>query len=76
MEALQTATINPAKFFDRETELGTIEQGKLADMILLDANPLADISNTKKINAVVLYECLLDRNALDKLLSVIKAAAN
>jgi imidazolonepropionase-like amidohydrolase len=48
MEALQAATINPAKFFGKETELGTIEKGKLADLILLEADPLADISNTKK----------------------------
>jgi amidohydrolase family protein len=76
MEALQTATINPAKFFGRETELGTIEKGKLADLILLDANPLEDISNTKKINAVVLNGRVLDRNALDKVLIEIEAAAN
>jgi imidazolonepropionase-like amidohydrolase len=69
-------TINPAKFFGRETELGTIEKGKLADLILLDANPLEDISNTKKINAVVLNGRLLDRNALDKVLIEIEAAAN
>jgi imidazolonepropionase-like amidohydrolase len=43
MEALQTATINAAKFFSRETEFGTVELGKLADLILLDAEPLADI---------------------------------
>jgi len=48
MEALQTATINAAKFFGSETEFGTAEKGKLADLILLDANPLADISNTKR----------------------------
>ena len=75
MEALQTATINPAEFFGRETELGTIEKGKLADLILLDANPLEDISNTKKINAVVLNGRLLDRNALDKVFNEIEAAA-
>jgi len=39
MEALQTATINPAKFFGQETELGTIEKGKLPDLILLEADP-------------------------------------
>jgi adenine deaminase len=76
MEALQTATINPAKFFGKETELGTIEKGKLADLILLDADPLADISNTKKINAVVLNGRLFDRSALGKILIDIEAAAN
>jgi imidazolonepropionase-like amidohydrolase len=76
MEALQTATINPAKFFHRETELGTVEKGKLADLVLLDANPLTDIANTRKINAVVLNGRLLDRQALIKTLSAIEAAAN
>jgi len=76
MEALQAATINPAKFFGKETELGTIEKGKLAHLILLEADPLADISNTKKINAVVLNGRLFDRNGLGKMLIEIEAAAN
>jgi len=76
LEALQTAIINPAKFFGKEKELGTIEKGKLADLVLLDANPLADINNTRKINAVVLNGRLLDRAALDKLLADVEAAAN
>lgn len=68
-EALQTATVNPAKYFGRERELGTIEKGKRADLILLDADPFADIKNTTKINAVVLNGRLLERPALDALLS-------
>ncbi len=76
LEALQTATINPAKFFGKEKVLGTIEKGKLADLVLLDANPLEDIDNTRKINAVVLNGHLLDRAALDKLLADVEAAAN
>jgi imidazolonepropionase-like amidohydrolase len=54
LEALRTATINPAKFLKKEKDFGTIAKGKLADMVLLDANPLEDISNAGKINAVVL----------------------
>ena len=50
MSALQTATINPAKYAGKEKESGTVTQGKIADLVLLDANPLKDISNTKKIN--------------------------
>lgn len=76
MEALQTATINAAKFFSRETEFGTVEKGKLADLILLDADPLADISNTKKIVAVVLNGRLFERTALEKVLLEVQAAAN
>jgi len=67
-EALRSATLNPAKFLDMEDRLGTIEKGKFADMVLLDANPLEDIHNTQKIDAVVQNGHLLDRKALDKML--------
>jgi hypothetical protein len=73
-EALQAATVNPAIFFGREKEFGTIEIGKLADLVLLDANPLIDISNTKKINVVVLKGRLLNRKTLDKMLADVEAA--
>jgi imidazolonepropionase-like amidohydrolase len=52
MQALQTATRNPAQML-RRNDLGTIAAGKLADLVLLDADPLADIRNTQKIRAVV-----------------------
>ena len=54
LEALQTATRNPARYFAKEREMGTIETGKVADLVLLDANPLEDIRNTRKISMVVL----------------------
>ncbi len=54
MEALQTATLNPARYFGTLKDMGTIEQGKLADMVLLNANPLDDIRNTRKIGIVIL----------------------
>ena len=54
MEALQTATRNPARYFGKLNDMGTIEPGKLADMVLLYANPLDDIRNTRKISTVVL----------------------
>lgn len=72
LAALQTATINPAKYVGKEKEIGTITQGKFADLVLLDANPLTDISNTKKINAVVVNGMLLARQELDKLLKQAK----
>ena len=53
-EALRSATLEPAKYLDATESLGAIEQGKLADLVLLDANPLSDIRNTRKIAAVVL----------------------
>ncbi len=76
LQALQTATINPAKFFGMEKTLGTIEKGKLADLVLLDANPLENIANTKKINSVVLNGRLFDRNDLNKMLAEIETAAS
>jgi imidazolonepropionase-like amidohydrolase len=75
-EALRSATLNPAKFFGLDQTLGTIEQGKIADLVLLDANPLVDIRNTQRINAVVSNGRLFDRKALDKMLSEAEGAAN
>jgi imidazolonepropionase-like amidohydrolase len=54
LEALQAATVNPARFLGLGDSLGTIQEGHAADLVLLDANPLENISHTRKINAVVL----------------------
>lgn len=67
-QALQTATINPAIFMDKEAEFGTIEVGKTASLVLLNADPLADIKNTTTINAVFLRGKYLDNNAVEDLL--------
>jgi imidazolonepropionase-like amidohydrolase len=75
MEALQTATRNPAKFLGLEDRLGTIEKGKLADLVLLDANPLEDIRNTQKIAAVIVNGRYLSREELDKMLAGVEMAA-
>ena len=69
MQALQAATRNPAEFLAKLQTQGTIERGKFADLLLLDANPLAGIHNTQKIHAVILRGVLLDRNDLDGLLA-------
>jgi imidazolonepropionase-like amidohydrolase len=74
-EALKTATVNPALFLNRSDELGTVEKGKLADLVLLDANPLEDIRNTQKINAVIINGRLLQRNDLDKIMKQAENAA-
>lgn len=73
--ALQTATINPARYLGREMTLGTIAAGKSADLVLLEANPLEDISNVRRISAVVTSGRFFDRSALDQLLAQAKAAA-
>ena len=54
MEALQSATLNPARYFGTLKDMGTIEAGKFADLVLLNANPLDDIRNTRKISTVIL----------------------
>jgi imidazolonepropionase-like amidohydrolase len=75
MEALQAATLNPARYLGKERNLGTVESGKLADLVLLDANPLDDISNTQKIRAVIVNGRYLDRDKLDAMLTAVQAAA-
>ena len=54
LEALQAATLSPAKFLGKTNTYGTIQVGRVADLVLLDMNPLEDISHTRKIHAVVL----------------------
>jgi imidazolonepropionase-like amidohydrolase len=75
MEALQTATLNPAKFLGMEDRLGTIEKGKFADLVLLDENPLDDIRTTQKIAGVVVNGRYLSRKDLDQMLVRVEEAA-
>ncbi len=76
LEALQTATINPARFFGIEDQAGTVETGKFADLVLLSANPLEDIANTQKIAAVLVNGQYFRRADLDKMLGRVEAAAH
>jgi|KBSSwiStaDraftv2_1062776.scaffolds.fasta_scaffold87662_2 imidazolonepropionase-like amidohydrolase len=75
MEALQAATSNPAKFLGIESSLGSIEPGKIADLVLLRADPLVDIQNTQKISAVIANGRTFDRESLDNLLKQVETAA-
>jgi len=65
LAVLRAATVVPAEYIGRAKDFGAIEPGKLADMVLLDRNPLVDINNTRSINTVVFNGRLLDRAALD-----------
>jgi hypothetical protein len=76
MEAMQSATRNPALYLDRLKDLGTVGRGKIADLVLLEADPLKDIKNTRKIAAVVAGGKLLPKEALQKMLADAEAAAN
>jgi len=67
LQALQGATLKAASWFDRSGDLGTVERGKLADLLILDANPLLDIGNTRAIVAVVQDGRYLDQQALIRL---------
>jgi len=69
-----SATIGPARFARLEDRLGTIAPGKIADIVLLDADPLADIRNTRRIFAVIQGSRVFARSDLDALLSGVRSA--
>jgi imidazolonepropionase-like amidohydrolase len=75
LEALQCATSNPAKFLGLDKELGAVERGKRADLVLLDADPLENIKNTQKIAAVVVNGKLLMKAELQQMLDKVEAGA-
>jgi imidazolonepropionase-like amidohydrolase len=74
-EALRTATLNPARALGLADDLGSVAVGKMADLVLLAADPLEDIANTTRIDAVILDGRLFDRQALDALWEEAAAAA-
>ena len=65
--ALQSATINPAKYFRMTDSLGTVERGKRADIVVLNANPLTDIRNTQNIYAVIINGSAYTSGDLERL---------
>ena len=73
MEALQAATYNAAKCLGLLDSMGTVERGKVADLVLLDSNPLKDIGNTRKIAAVVVGGKIFDKPALQNIFAQVEA---
>ena len=74
--ALQTATLNPAIFLNKTEEYGTIEVGKYADLIILNQNPLENISHTRSIETVILKGRWLDKKSLDQMLKSLEVKYN
>lgn len=72
-QALRSATADAARFLGAGDSLGIVAEGAAADLVLLDANPLDDIRNTRRIRLVVRAGAVLDRAALDALLSRARA---
>lgn len=64
LDVIKIATLNAAKFLGKVDELGSISEGKLADMILLEADPIADINNMKRIHTVIKDGKIIDRQKL------------
>jgi imidazolonepropionase-like amidohydrolase len=75
IDALRAATRGAAEFLGSEGDFGTIEAGRIADLVLLEANPLENITRTRKISAVIRGGKYFDRGALDNLLAQAKSAA-
>ena len=75
LDALRAATLNPARYLGAADSLGTVAPGRLADLVILDANPLADIRNTTRIHAVVANGRLIDAAERARLLAHAAAEA-
>jgi adenine deaminase len=70
-DVLKTSTANPALYLDEMDEFGTVEVGKHADLVLLEANPLDNISNTRQIAGVMARGRYFDRTDLDTILKAV-----
>jgi imidazolonepropionase-like amidohydrolase len=74
LDALRAATRDAAAFLRRDQEIGAIAVGRQADLVLLDANPLADIARVSRVSAVVLRGRLFDHTALTRLIDDVSRA--
>lgn len=75
-ESLKTATINPAKYFNKEDSMGTVSEGKYADLVLLEENPLQNIQHIRKINTVFINGKKYDKSSIDDMLKRVKYIVN
>lgn len=73
-EALRAATLSGATYLGRTADFGTVQSGRFADLVLLDANPLDDIGNSRRIHAVLLNGRVYNRAALDSMLASVEVA--
>jgi imidazolonepropionase-like amidohydrolase len=73
---LETATKNPATYLGIYNRVGSVEAGKEADLLLLDKNPLDDISNTKSISGLMINGKWFDKQRIDQLLGSAKSTLN
>jgi imidazolonepropionase-like amidohydrolase len=76
LQILQSATINGARFLKKTKTMGSIDIGKMADMVLLENNPLTDVSALENINAVFTKGQFFDRKALNKIVEEVKGTKN
>ena len=75
LEALRTATLNPAMFYDKAGDYGSVQAGRIADLVMLSANPLTDIRNTRTITGVVADGRYLSSTDLDRLRAKLEQVA-
>lgn len=76
IEALRAATIVPAKYANQQYKLGSIKIGKLADIVILDKNPLKVISNTKQIYGVIHNGMYYDKQKIEEIKSITESMAS
>ncbi|MFC4309104.1 amidohydrolase family protein [Steroidobacter flavus] len=68
-EVLRTATLTPARYANKSNDFGAVSAGRIADLVVLDADPLADIRNVRATRMVVFNGRLFDRAELDRILA-------
>ena len=74
LQVLQSTTRNVADFLNRQSTMGSVDEGKNADLVLLGANPITDAANLDKIDGVVLHGKYLSKAELEKMESDVAAA--